>query len=72
MTPEVPPLRTLPDPVHQTLSDFEKNFSLRFQLFQEDERGEAVPLYATPSLDQGTGVEGVGGVGGVGLSLIHI
>jgi len=59
MTPEVPPLRTLPDPVHQTLSDFEKNFSLRFRVFQENERGEAVPLYATPSLDEGTGVEGV-------------
>ena len=36
MTPDIPPLRALPDPVLQTLRDFEKALSVRFQLHQVD------------------------------------
>mgnify|MGYP000582622108 CR=1 FL=1 len=53
MTPEVPPLRTLPDPVHQTLTDFEKNFSLSFCVRV---RETGTLLYASPGLaDEGQG-----------------
>lgn len=63
MTPEVPPLRTLPDPVHQTLSDFEKNFSLQFRIFQQDETGDGLLLYETKGLDQGADAGGEFGSG---------
>ena len=45
MTPDVPPLRALPDPVQQTLRDFEKALSIVFRLRQvEDSR----LLYESP------------------------
>ncbi len=48
MTPDVPPLRALPDPVQQTLRDFEKALSIGFRLHQLDESGEADLVYASP------------------------
>jgi sigma-B regulation protein RsbU (phosphoserine phosphatase) len=58
MTPEVPPLRTLPDQVRQILTEFEKTLSLRFRVFLHPESGEVFPLYSTDGLDEGVGVEG--------------
>jgi sigma-B regulation protein RsbU (phosphoserine phosphatase) len=48
MTPEVPPLRTLPDAVQQTLHDLEKSFSLFFRISGRSPDGESLPLYSTP------------------------
>ncbi|MGD2120328.1 MAG: SpoIIE family protein phosphatase [Gemmatimonadota bacterium] len=59
MTPEVPPLRALPDPVQQTLRDFEKALSITFRLFQvHDSAGDQL-VYISPLPDDG----GVGGEG---------
>jgi sigma-B regulation protein RsbU (phosphoserine phosphatase) len=48
MTPDVPPLRALPDPVQQTLRDFEKALSVSFRLHQLDDAGEPNLIYASP------------------------
>jgi sigma-B regulation protein RsbU (phosphoserine phosphatase) len=53
MTPEVPPFRTLPDSVHQTLTDFEKNFSLKFRLRSEEASDAAPDLYASAGFEEG-------------------
>jgi sigma-B regulation protein RsbU (phosphoserine phosphatase) len=53
MTPEVPPIRTLPDAVQQTLHDLEKSFSLRFRISRRGEPGEAAVLYASQGLTAG-------------------
>jgi sigma-B regulation protein RsbU (phosphoserine phosphatase) len=47
MTPEVPPLRTLPDPVYQTLTDFEKNLSLKFLLRSGNRSDGEADMYAS-------------------------
>ena len=52
MTPEVPSLRTLPDPVHQTLHDFERKFSLSFRILQKETGGKKRLVYLTPGLDE--------------------
>ncbi len=53
MTPDVPPLRSLPDPVHQTLRDFEKALSVGFRLFRLDgSQGEQL-VYESPETNQG-------------------
>jgi len=56
MTPEIPPLRALPDPVQQTLRDFEKALSIGFRLHQLDGPegrnliyASSVPQEKTPS-----------------------
>jgi hypothetical protein len=68
MTPEVPPLRTLPDAVQQTLHDLEKSFSLFFRISDRLPDGEELSLYATPgcpgdpndaSVDDGCVVRGL-------------
>jgi len=48
MTPDVPPLRALPDPVQQTLRDFEKALSISFRLRQLDGPDGAQLVYASP------------------------
>jgi sigma-B regulation protein RsbU (phosphoserine phosphatase) len=53
MTPEVPPLQTVPDPVHQTLKDLEKNFALRFLVRSRDGSGAVETLYASPDFQEG-------------------
>ena len=50
MTPEVPPLRTLPDAVQQTLHDFEQSFSLHFRIFLADAPDGPSDLYTSPGL----------------------
>jgi len=50
MTPEVPPLRTLPDAVQQTLHDLEQSFSLLFRISRRAESGESVTLYTSAGL----------------------
>ncbi len=48
MSPDVPPLRALPDPVQQTLRDFEKALSITFRLYGiDDTRGERL-IYESP------------------------
>ncbi|MCJ7629812.1 MAG: hypothetical protein MUO50_15665, partial [Longimicrobiales bacterium] len=47
MTPDVPPLRALPDPVQQTLRDFEKALSIGFRLHQLNDSGAADLVYAS-------------------------
>ncbi len=47
MTPEVPSLRSLPDPVEQTLGDFERSLSLRFRVLLRGEAVEERVLYAS-------------------------
>jgi len=48
MTPDVPPLRALPDPVQQTLRDVEKALSISFRLHQLGDPGEPHLIYASP------------------------
>jgi sigma-B regulation protein RsbU (phosphoserine phosphatase) len=49
MTPDVPPLRRLPEPVRQTLEDFEEKLSLRLRLFQPGgDGGDPRLLYPEP------------------------
>ena len=48
MTPEVPPLRALPDPVQLTLRDFEKALSITFRLYQLDGPEGQKLIYASP------------------------
>ena len=48
MTPEVPPLRTLPDPLRQTLQDFEQALSVGLRLYQCGQEGEADVLLYPP------------------------
>lgn len=50
MTPEVPPLRTLPDAVQQTLHDLETSFALLFRISQDSEAGDSQHLYESPGL----------------------
>jgi sigma-B regulation protein RsbU (phosphoserine phosphatase) len=50
MTPEVPPLRALPDPVQQTLHDFEKALSVGFRLRQVDDGKEGRLVYLSSTL----------------------
>jgi sigma-B regulation protein RsbU (phosphoserine phosphatase) len=50
MTPDVPALRALPDPVQQTLRDFEKALSIRFGVYQLDAEGDPFLLYQSPPL----------------------
>ncbi|MGD8362279.1 MAG: SpoIIE family protein phosphatase [Gemmatimonadota bacterium] len=57
MTPEVPPFRTLPDAVQQTLHDLEKSFSLRFRVSQQGESGEFDTLYVSQGLSPGDSAE---------------
>lgn len=52
MTPEVPPLRSLPDPVHQTLHDIERRFSLDFRVVQNDGKKEGRVLYQSPGVGE--------------------
>jgi len=52
MTPEVPPLRTLPDPVQQTLHDFERKFSLLFRVVLREEEGEGRKIYESPAFSE--------------------
>jgi sigma-B regulation protein RsbU (phosphoserine phosphatase) len=47
MTPDVPPFRALPDPVQQTLRDFEKALSIEFRLHQLDGLGGEHLVYAS-------------------------
>ena len=47
MTPDIPPLRSLPDPVLQTLRDFEKALSVRFKLHQIGPGESSQMLYAS-------------------------
>ena len=47
MTPDIPPDRALPDPVLQTLRDFEKALSVRFKLHQLDPDEIAILLYTS-------------------------
>jgi sigma-B regulation protein RsbU (phosphoserine phosphatase) len=68
MTPEVPPLRTLPDAVQQTLRDFEKSFSLLFRVSQQVEPGEANTLYVSQGLLP-AGADGRSGEDGIVRSL---
>ncbi len=55
MTPDVPPLRALPDPVQQTLRDFEQALSIGFRLHQLDDSGEPNLIYASPDPAEGIG-----------------
>ncbi len=48
MTPDVPPLRALPDAVQQTLRDFEKALSISFRLHQLDDSEGSHLVYASP------------------------
>lgn len=48
MTPDIPALRALPDPVQQTLRDFEKALSVSFRLHQIDENSRSHLVYASP------------------------
>ena len=57
MTPEVPPFRTLPDAVQQTLHDLEKSFSLRFRVSQQGESGEPDTFYVSQGLPPGEASE---------------
>jgi phosphoserine phosphatase RsbU/P len=50
MTPEVPPLRSLPDSVQQTLRDFERALSLAFRLRRADDGGSSPPVYLSPGV----------------------
>jgi sigma-B regulation protein RsbU (phosphoserine phosphatase) len=50
MTPDIPPLRALPDPVQQTLRDFEKALSIGFRLFQTDDPDQPRLVYQSPGL----------------------
>jgi len=50
MTPEVPPLRALPDPVQQTLHDFEKALGLGFRLEQVEGGRKSKLLYLSSNL----------------------
>jgi len=50
MTPEVPPLRSLPDAVQQTLRDLEQSFSLLFRISQPADNGQVRTLYASQGL----------------------
>ena len=50
MTPEVPPLRALPDPVQQTLHDFEKALAVGFRLEQVEGGGGSKLIYLSSNL----------------------
>jgi len=49
MTPDGPPLRALPDPVQQTLRDFEKALSVRFRVFQQVDSESSQLVYESAS-----------------------
>ncbi len=53
MTPDVPRLRILPDPVQQTLRDFEQALDLRFRLFRREDGGRRELLYRSADLPEG-------------------
>jgi len=57
MIPDLPPLRALPDPVQQTLRDFEKALSIGFRLYQTDSPGEPRMVYESPGLVRLKGVD---------------
>ncbi|MGM0669943.1 MAG: hypothetical protein ACQET1_09515, partial [Gemmatimonadota bacterium] len=59
MTPEVQPLRILPDPVQQTLHDFERKFSLFFRIVQKQGDAEERTVYVSPGFS-GDGSEAPG------------
>ncbi len=48
MSPDIPALRALPDPVQQTLRDFEKALSISFRLHQIDDDSRSHLVYASP------------------------
>ena len=48
MTPEIPPVRALPDPVQQTLRDFEKALAIAFRLHQLDGPETSRLVYESP------------------------
>lgn len=50
MTPEVPPLRSLPDPVQQTLREFERAFGVGFRVFRQDGDQALSLLYSSEEL----------------------
>jgi phosphoserine phosphatase RsbU/P len=50
MTAEVPPLRSLPDPVQQTLRDFERALSLAFRVRYPEEAGAFRLAYVSPGV----------------------
>jgi sigma-B regulation protein RsbU (phosphoserine phosphatase) len=55
MSPEVPPLRSLPDPVRQTLRDFERALGLRFRVFRLDGHQALRLLYSSEKPSAATG-----------------
>jgi sigma-B regulation protein RsbU (phosphoserine phosphatase) len=59
MTPEVPPLRVLPDPVQQTLRDFERALDLSFRVYRRESPGRRQLVYVSPgvSVHPGDGSE---------------
>ena len=61
MTPEVPPLRSLPDSVQQTLRDFERAFSLAFRLRWAKEPGDLPAVYVTSGVSPDSGAPPPGG-----------
>ncbi len=60
MTPDLPPLRALPDPVQQTLRDFEKALSITFRLFLADASAREQLVYESPLPEGGAGDFGEG------------
>lgn len=50
MTPEVPPLRVLPDPVQQTLRDFERALGLSFRVYRLGPPGRRQAVYLSPGV----------------------
>jgi len=70
MTPEVPPLRTLPDPVQQTLHDFETALSVSFRIWQEGGSEEPTLLYSSPPSTEEAG-SGVPQGGGEAVRTLH-
>jgi phosphoserine phosphatase RsbU/P len=55
MTPEVPPLRSLPDSVQQILRDFERALSLAFRLRRAGEGEDPSPVYLSPGVPPAPG-----------------
>ncbi len=53
MTPEVPPLRSLPDSVQQTLRDFERGLSLKFRTWYVEGPGDPRPAYVSSGVSTG-------------------